>query len=248
MASAPAWSTTQPPKVRSCKHKILRCPPVRLRPFVITSDEVLYVGIHWMNGRSKPCPGETDCPECKKQYPTYKGYLSVWNPETNESYCLEITPPCFGTCAAYRQLYSTLRGGTMSLSRKGTKDNGRLSAAIVPSGIPPTQLPDPIDVQATMVEAWDSPDRKSTPPMKPPPDTLANETEARELVARLKRDGYIDADGNPTGKTSSTDAFEKAVTNERFKLSKTYEATDDQKAMLERNRLAKTNGNGRTHK
>lgn len=236
------WTTTPPARTAGTRNKILRCPAVRLRPLVITSHEVLYVGIHWVGGRSKPCPGEKTCPHCREQYPTYKGYLAVWNPETNEQFCLEITPPCFGTCVTYQHLYTTLKGGTISLTRAGSKANGRMSASIVPSNIPPTQIPEPIDVQACMHEAWASPNKGEKIKMNPPPDTLAGETEARQLIQRLKDQGFLDEHGQPTEKTKDTVDVKEAIKNERWKLSKTYKATQEQLAMLEANRRAKNNG------
>jgi len=224
------------------RNKILRCPAVRLKPLVITSTEVLYVGVHWVGGRSKPCPGEKTCPQCKEQYPTYKGYLSCWNPETNEQFCVEITPPCFGTCVTYAKLYSTVRGATLALTRAGTKANGRMSASLTPSGIPTTQIPDPIDVQACMSEAWASPNKGEGPKLKPPPETLAGEQSALEFIAKLKKEGFLDENGVPTGKTTAKEEFKAAVQDARFTLPKIYETTDEQRAMLAANRQQPRNG------
>lgn len=222
------WTHGIPTETGICGHKILRCPPIRMRPFVIISDNVKAVGIHWISRRSIPCSGieqcenckatqtETgkpktcpnceQCPHCLKQKPTWKGYLGVWNPENGARSVLEITPPTFESTGAYRKLYTTLRGATITLTRKGSDKNGRLMAELNPSGIAPAQLPDDIDVIATMEEAWAQPNKSERRQTTEPRDEIGGRSAAEETLKRLQKAGLIDEHGQQIDRPKTTTA------------------------------------------
>lgn len=241
MPQKPGWTTKLPPDTLAPKHKILRCPPVRLRPHIVLSEEILFTGIHWVSRRSVQCQGEKDCEHCKKQKPTWKGYLAVWLPESNQRYCLELTPPCFDTCGAYRQLYGTLRGAQIVLLRRGTKENGRMTAELQPSGLPAPSLPEPIDVEETMRQAWDSPNKSDRKAMQTVRAESGGNEALNTLVAELQRRGLANVNGELIDQPPAVEEPKVNGTNPRFKIQKTYEATPEQLAMLEANR-AKKNG------
>lgn len=241
MSQTQGWTTETPKEALAAKHKILRCPPVRLRPHIVLSHEILYTGIHWVSRRSIQCQGEATCEHCKKQKPTWKGYLSVWLPESNVRYCLEITPPCFEPCGAYKQLYGTLRGSQITLTRRGVKENGRMSAELQPSGLPEPSLPQPIDVEETMRQAWDSPNKSDRQPMQVPRDTAGGDAALNKLIAELQRRGLADTNGQLIEQPIVDAAPKTNGIHPRFKLSKTYEATPEQKAMLAANKANGSN-------
>jgi hypothetical protein len=186
MAISAQWNSNLSDFPSKNRHKLIRCPAVRLRPYVILSDKVQIARIHWASRRSIPCPGEDSCELCQKQHPTPKGYLAVWNPETNEQAVLEVTPPTFDAIGAFRTLYNTLRGATIALTRSGTKDNGRMSANLQPSGIPPSQLPQAIDVTETMEELWAQPNKGERHRMEAPRDEIGGHKAVEELQQKIK--------------------------------------------------------------
>ncbi len=226
MANQRGWRDHVPPKTGYIAYKILRCPAVRLRPLVIIGDNVRYRGIHWAGGRSKPCEGTTACKDCehlnkqreqaeycgacetcahcRKQLPTYKGYLAVCNPDTGEKYVLEVTPPTFETFAAYKRLYGTLRGATVTLKRAGIKPNGRMTAEIQPSGIPATQLPETFPVEPVMDEMWAMPNNPKNKGMSEVRDDMAGKSAAEQLLDELFKKGLINSKGEIIPTTAGT--------------------------------------------
>lgn len=172
-----------------------------MKPFVILSDRAKIVGIHWLHGRSQPCPKQDDsddsCEACRKQLPNYKGYLAAWYPDTNETFVIEFTPPVFETLSAWRQLYTSLRGTILNLTRKGTKPNGPLSATITQSDIPPATIPPAFDVIPVMEDLWCLPDNPKNKRGTELRDGMHETSEETKILNLLKAQGVIDANGNP---------------------------------------------------
>lgn len=226
MTQRRGWKEEVPTKKGWSNYKVLRCPPVRMRPYVILSNRVKFRGIHWAGGRSKPCEGTQPCPDCEesnrtkaepeycgacntcehcmKQQPTYKGYIAVYQPETGEKFVLEVTPPTFETFAAYAKLYGTLRGATVNLKRAGVKANGRMSANLEPSGIPQPTLPEDFSVEQVMDELWNMPNNPKGRGMGEVREEMAGKSAAEQLLDDLYRKGVIDSKGEPIPQTTTT--------------------------------------------
>ena len=299
LTSPNGWTDQLPPSQKAIAYKILRCPSIRLKPLVILSDSIRLRGVHWVGGRSAPCEGTQQCPNCEekqpentattfcrdcqscpncqKQQPQFKGYIAIYDPNTGEKSVLELTPPTFDTLGAYRVLHHTLRGAQITLKRAGIKPNGRMSAEIQPSAIPASQLPEAFDVEPVMDLLWARPNNPKNKGMTTPRDAIGGQTAAESLLADLVKRGIIDADGNPIKSTTPTKTSEKKpaekkpLTPEEIEkrdaflatvaarkknrtqeesgekappINRVYQTTDQQKEMLERNKLATANRNG----
>lgn len=247
MTRKQGWTDQLPKHAPKPRPDILRCPPKRLYPIVVLSENVAVVGIHWLNGRSVKCLGKPTkeeeeaaglepCAECQKQRPTYKGYVSVWNPETNQRFCLEMTPPCFATTGAYHSLYKTLRGAWIQLTRAGDKLNGKMSASLYPSQIPEANLPQADDVEERMEDAWQAPSHSERTKMKAPRDTNGGDAELNALKAKLQKMGFMTTNGELVTPTASPIEPKEELPKVKFKVPKTFTATDEQKEMLAANR------------
>ena len=249
MKKPPAWRTELPSHTQSHGHKIWRCPQTRSRPYVILSDQPLLIAVHWSSGRSVPCTNrepekevvntaDPQCVLCLIQHPQWKGYLCVFNPDNGERGIHEFTPPCIDALGAYRQLYGTLRGATITFTRKGLKENGRLSCTLHPSGIPLPQLPEALDVEKTVQEAWDAPSRNERIRTTVPRDTSGGNAELNALKAQLQKMGIMTTSGELIEPKAQEPQPPEELPAVKFKVDPAYKATPAQLAMLEANRNA----------
>jgi len=253
MARRPGWTSQLPAHAPKPRVDILRCPPKRLYPVVILSENVSVVGIHWADGRSTKClanherelpiaEAHAQCVHCQKQRPVYKGYISAWNPETNQRWCLEMTPKCFGTTGAYHGLYKTLRGAWIQLTRTGDKANGTMSASLYPSNIPEANLPAADDIEETMEEKWQAPSHSKRNKVNSPRDNNEGDAELEKLKAKLRALGAMNAAGELITPTQQHTEPKEELPKVKFKVPKTFTATDEQKEMLKANRANAANG------
>lgn len=178
------WTDTPNDLRRTDSIAILRAGTGTTPALVVLSDKVVGAELHWWNGRSTPhIKGK--CPACDAKRPAvWKGYIAVYNPKTHQINILELTPCCIDPLAVYRQTFGSLKGALITLSRPGTKKNGRLTATITPSNFPQSSLPLCPDVRAALVFMWSARRQQDDISYQTPRDVVDGPGDNLELARR----------------------------------------------------------------
>lgn len=154
------WSDGPPTTSLGDRLQLLRCPPGSGPPLVVLSSSLVGVKLHWIAGRSTPHVSE-NCKGCEDHLPTrWRGYLACWSPKSQATCILELTEACVDAIANYRQLYGTLRGAQIRLSRPSCKANGRIHCEIIAGTTPDSLLPVEPDIKPALIRMWDAPTRR----------------------------------------------------------------------------------------
>lgn len=154
MASTVDWASQPEPVRPGNKLDLIRCKTGALPPLVCLSSRHVGCDIHWWGGRSFPHLAK-DCPACKDKRPAvWKGWIAVWHPKTREIGILEFTHRCTESLDAYFLAHGSCRGGIVTVSRSGTKANGKLTLQIVTGTYAVNELPACPDIKHALELMW----------------------------------------------------------------------------------------------
>lgn len=221
------WNDTPEEIAPGSKLEILRCGIGSMVPLIVLSDWIAGGEMHYWGGRSFPHT-KNGCPACDAKNPSvWKGYLAAWNPKHRSTGILEFTAPCRDCLVQYKLAHGTLRGGVITLKRKGVKPNGALTATITTGPYGLDQLPDAPDIKAHLERIWLA--KRSSSDIPYDTGRLVVEDPMTNDELRKRHPDRFSTPGHTT--------------------SPVYEATEEQLEMLRRNKAAnataKANGNGR---
>lgn len=146
---------TRPPSATVAPNLPLKRLPARASLLLaITSPEPVGVWTHFWSRRTTPCLAQA-CPACAEGLPTrYECYVGAITSEKREHAIYALTPN------AARALYDatpqdeTSRGLVVTLSRAGTKANGRLILTSNGQKLSSTKLPPAPDLVAILLHIW----------------------------------------------------------------------------------------------
>lgn len=110
---------------------------------------------HYWKGRTIKC-FEHDCEACKAgREARWYGYVSIFNPKTNQIALYEWTPPGLNAVDAYYTQHGQLRGGLIMGERIGKRANSRISITMKESGYDLAKLPPPVPVKEILLRLWE---------------------------------------------------------------------------------------------
>lgn len=162
MSSSPCipWSTEPPPTAKAASTQIYRCGKNGTGRFAILCEQITGCEVHFYRGRTIPCLMKSEgwclpCEDPKGNASRWRGYLSVIQTHTHQTFLLELTPPCCGPLQDYLRDYRTLRGAVIELHRQSGKPNGRITASINRLKIDIADLPEPLDVKSQLATIWE---------------------------------------------------------------------------------------------
>lgn len=145
----------QPP-APGAKAEVIRVKSTEPQTFVVCSDQVQGVWIHWV-GRSKECTMEKSgmCPGCDKgQTRKWKGYLHCIRGTGPTQVFLEITPDFTRSMAAQLDGKTALRGLIMRVSKTKGGAKGRYIVDLLERRHNVDTLPAGQDVLPTLLFLW----------------------------------------------------------------------------------------------
>lgn len=134
--------------------KILRAKKNGTPACLIVSNDCTGCYVHYWAGRTRPCKRE-NCTICDQgQMPRWRGYIAVLTPSPSRGRLLEITASVVGDVDRWIKENGTIRGATISLSRKGNVANGELACKIGrPAGFT-VDLPTEPDIRGILGRVW----------------------------------------------------------------------------------------------
>jgi hypothetical protein len=136
------------------------CPLLRARPGhtikgIITTTDAIGAYTHYWRGRTTICLYPT-CEPCSMSHAArWYGFLHLWNPDSNKTAIVEITPSCTLALDEWLAKFGTLRGAKATIQRANTKPNSRVDITLTAALYAPENLPHPIDLQAQLCRMWE---------------------------------------------------------------------------------------------
>jgi len=132
-----------------------RSKPGRTINGIITSNDLVGAYTHFWKGRTSLCT-YPECEPCSvSRSARWYGYLHIWNPETNASGILEITPSCLPAIDDWLEKFGTLRGAKISVSRASHKINSRVVATLKATNFAIDRIPPCVDVISQLCRMWE---------------------------------------------------------------------------------------------
>lgn len=134
--------------------RIVRAPARGATSWIISSTKIVGTRNHFYNGRTCPCVAG-DCPPCNAGMPwRWAGYLSVWNPTSNERAVLELPAAAGQAVHDFIKGHGYLRKALIGLTRAGNRSNGRVLATLKPWDAAGREVPDGIDIVKYLCNLW----------------------------------------------------------------------------------------------
>jgi hypothetical protein len=121
----------RPPVGSYSPYEVVKVLPGKPIKFVCQSKEWEDVNTHWYGRHSVRCPAPDFCQLCEDRNGlAWKGYLLGTSPSGGVTAIFQITPVCADTLQEWADLPRGLLGAVIVLTRKGTRDNGPLTASL----------------------------------------------------------------------------------------------------------------------
>lgn len=160
-ADGPSLRTNVPPPRAVAPTVPLRILTIRERAtFTVLSSALVGTELHWVEGRSRPCPGAiARCALCRDGYTRrWKGYLHALEHRMGGrpvQVIVQLTTWSVDHCPGLVKWVAGLRGGKLDLWREGETKQGRLEARFQPAETPQGDLPVEVDVAAVLKHVFD---------------------------------------------------------------------------------------------
>jgi hypothetical protein len=112
-------------------YEVAKCLPGKPIKFVCQSKEWEDVETHWYGRHSVRCPRPAFCQLCHDRHDVaWKAYLLGTAPAGGVTAIFQLTPLAASTLKEWADLPRGLLGAIIVLTRKGTRDNGPLTAEL----------------------------------------------------------------------------------------------------------------------
>lgn len=136
---------------------IIRVPAAGHMGGILCDHTPAMVYTHWHGGRTVPCTKE--CTPCDEGSPRrWHAYAQLYSPSSHRLCVIEMTDACRGVIYRYLENEKTTRGAQISLTRRGSQRNGKLSLSITKAK-ETIDLPPEIDLLQWLCELWGAADR-----------------------------------------------------------------------------------------
>ncbi len=147
--------STKPPEPREDRYDLVSPEPGLKVNGIAVNDSVTGVLIHFVDGYSTPCIGEScGCYGCRLGWrPKWKGYLPICFPYNGRVQIAEITEGAFSRCKEVHEIDS-LRGLEITLRRVGKIKHGRVEMDVGTRRVPDESLPKRIDCERFLRFLW----------------------------------------------------------------------------------------------
>jgi hypothetical protein len=150
------WTATPPPPER-LKIEVWNPRPGNPVVACVLSERIVGVYSHFLPDQKAtvPClaPGAF-CEHCVLAGPRrWQGWLAGLSYSTGRLYLVQVTTNAARSCPVLLQPKVTLRGGRLTLQRRGEANNSPVQASFL-SGVPKKELPPAFDVVAQLLTLW----------------------------------------------------------------------------------------------
>lgn len=165
---------TDPPAT-STKYALdlIRTPATGTLHLICTSAELVGTWTHYFGGRTIPCTpkdgsnpddyqGDT-CEACLHgSSKRWHGYVSAFNPHTNQHLLFESTAAATAQLKAYRAKHGTLRGCEFKATRTSKRPNARVKLQMKPADLTILDLPTEANIVLALCHIWGIPATEAT--------------------------------------------------------------------------------------
>jgi len=130
-----AWDGT-PPTIDPSFVPIIRPKPRETYHLLVLGDRIEGLWLHWMDCRSVPCFRlASHCPGClAKARRFWCGFISVWQIPVQKHAVAQIPPVALQRAPDLMKFNGELRGGQLTILRKGDSKRGALTLTYTASG------------------------------------------------------------------------------------------------------------------
>jgi hypothetical protein len=148
--------TRRPPKDQAQRMwRIARCPTKGSLRVVILSHDLIGRQTHYYAGRTRPCTGPV-CQACaKNQAPRWHGYIAAVDLANNNRLVVEVTAGVAERIGNEFEIYRTLRGLRMEMTRTSPRANGRIMSRFQSPATGTGVLPDAPDLRPILERLWE---------------------------------------------------------------------------------------------
>lgn len=152
--ATPAFCPDPPPHQTSSQIGLRRLDTTRITA-VATCQQPVGVLLHYFQGRTQPHYEDTPCEPCTQGFtPRWKGYVTLYNPNTREHWLQEYTAAAHEGIRAALSSFGTLRGYLLSLERIRPSRNAPMRSEVYIHRTPDHELPHEPDIPAHLLRIW----------------------------------------------------------------------------------------------
>jgi hypothetical protein len=133
---------------------LVRCPPRGGLRGLLTCERSIGTYTHYFGGKTVPC-GDSLCAACDAQCAKrWHSYVSLYTPAPEKHVICEITLAAAEELWAFEDQNESIREAHLTLSRRGDRDNGRVSTAFSWAHKGKLRLPYAPDLEQQLRVIW----------------------------------------------------------------------------------------------